>query len=96
MTSYVLSAAARSDLRRIWAYIARDNPRAADGFEAQLMSAMESLAYMPGMGMERSDWTRKRLRFWPVDRYIIAYWPEEKPLRVARIISAYRDIRAVL
>ena len=80
----------------VWAYIAADNPVAADKVEYELYEAMEKLALNPHIGHKRDDLTDKPVRFWNVHSYTVIYNPDASPLMVLRIISNYRDIEALL
>ncbi len=65
MNAYALTPSAKSDLEEIWAYIAADNPEAADGLESDIYEACQLLADNPGIGESRPSWTEKPVRFWP-------------------------------
>ena len=66
MKEYELSPEARDDLQEIWAYIARDNPSAADQLETDIFAACELLVENPRLGHKRPDLTDEPVRFWPV------------------------------
>ncbi len=55
MNQYRVSAEARSDLEKIWLYIAQDNPDAADKYIRMIVSRFPTLASMPHMGRERPE-----------------------------------------
>ena len=57
MKGYELSPEATDDLQEIWAYIANDNPAAADKLEEDIYAACELLAKNPRLGHRRSDLT---------------------------------------
>ena len=57
---------------------------------------MHLLAEMPAIGHTREDLTDKPVRFWPVGRYLIIYRPERRPIEIVRLVSAYRDVTALL
>jgi toxin ParE1/3/4 len=93
MKGYELSPEALADLQKIWAYIAGDNPAAADELEADSYRACELLAKNPRLGHKRSDLTDEPVLFWPVrNHYLVIYQRETKPLKVARILHGSRDI----
>ncbi len=48
---------------------------------------------MPGVGHRRKDVRNPRYRFWRANRFIIAYFPDTRPLQVIRIVGAQRDLR---
>lgn len=89
----IIAPIARDDLEQIWDFIARDSIDAADRVRDEIESAMLQLAEMPGMGHHRQDVTDKNLRFWNVYSYLIAYRYTETELRVARVVSGYRDLK---
>jgi toxin ParE1/3/4 len=95
MSAFVLSAQARLDLQLIWNRIAENNIDAADRVMDEFRLAMRQLAQRPGMGHRRSDVKNPRYRFWSVYSYLIAYFPDTKPLEIVRVIHGARDIRAL-
>jgi len=86
-----LSPTAEADLGQIWAYIARDSPRAADRFLLRLRRQCEVLARSPGIGRIREE-VRPGLRSFPVGRYVIFYHEAPGGIGVARVLSGYRDL----
>lgn len=94
--NYELTEQAEKDLDEIYDTIAADNAMAADQFVDILFDAMDSLARMPGIGHVRSDLTSLPVRFWPVRRYLIIYREEVVSVTILRVVSAYRDIVALL
>ncbi|MCE0521301.1 MAG: type II toxin-antitoxin system RelE/ParE family toxin [Methylacidiphilales bacterium] len=97
MNGYELSPEALADLREIWAYIAGDNPIAADELEADIYQACELLARNPRLGHRRPDLTDEPVLFWPVrGRYLVIYQRALQPLKIARILHAARDAREEL
>jgi plasmid stabilization system protein ParE len=63
MKGYELAPEALADLQEIWAYIARDNPAAADRLEADIYQACELLARNPRLGHKRLDLTDEPVLF---------------------------------
>jgi plasmid stabilization system protein ParE len=96
MSGFDVSEEARQDLREIWSYIARESPDRADAFSERLREAMLKLAASPGMGHRRSDLTPHPFRFWSVGDHLIVYHESKRPLTVFRVLSARRDISAIL
>jgi toxin ParE1/3/4 len=86
-----LSRLAEQDLLDIWAYIAKDNPDAADRFTDLLSQKCDSLCDFPEVGTRRDE-LAPSLRSFPVGRYIIFYRLGDPGIEVARILSAYRDL----
>src|SRR3954468_18931644 len=91
-----ISRLADRDIDRLWRFIARDNPIAADRVEEELHDAMKKLASSPGIGHRRADVADPRYRFWPVYSYIIAYRIERNVLLVVRVIHGARQVRRAL
>jgi plasmid stabilization system protein ParE len=50
---------------------------------------------MPGIGHKRQDLTSRDVLFWTLHSYLIIY-RNSKPLRVARVIHAKRDVKKLL
>lgn len=96
MSRYLLAPEASADLEEIFDYIALDNSDAARRVLDVLQAAMKKLAATPGLGHLRLDLAPEPLRFWQVYSYLIVYRPDEKPLQVARVLHAARDVRAIL
>lgn len=96
MSDFIMSPAASRDLDEIWEYIAEDSLDAADRWVDKLEKAMQLLAQMPAIGHTRKDLTDQPVRFWPVGRYLIIYRPERQPIEIVRLVSAYRDVTALL
>lgn len=93
MTHYRLSSGADRDLHELWAYIARENVRAAD----RLMEALEErfvlLGEYPGAGRERPEFGQ-HVRSFPVGNYIVVYRPISIGVEILRIIRGSRDLDA--
>lgn len=96
MSSYVLSAAAESDLNEIWDYIAQDNVDAADEWVDRLFDAFRSIARTPGMGHRREDLTALPIRFWPVGAYLVLYRAQKQGIEIVAVTRGSRDIPSFL
>jgi plasmid stabilization system protein ParE len=99
MNRWQLTPEAVEDLFDIWAYVARDNPDAANHVEQAIYLACDLLAESPLAGRTRGDLTPLPLRFWlvlPHKNYLIVYDPNEEPLRIIRVVHAARDLPAIL
>lgn len=94
--TYVVSRRARADLIDIQDYIARDNPAAAERVVDGILAAFEKLAERPQMGQVRNDLTDRNVRFWAVYSYMIVYEEADDGIGVARVLSSFRDISALL
>lgn len=99
MSRYQFTPQAITDLFDIWAFIAEDNPAAADQVEEAIFRTCDLLADSPLAGRVRNDLTRLPVRFWlvqPYSNYLIVYRPENKPIQIIRILHAARDLPSVL
>lgn len=85
-----LTPRAESDLYEIWATIAADNPRAADGVIERIMYAFELASDQPGMGAPRPE-LGPTARILIQGRYIAIYEPEADGILVAAIVHGARD-----
>jgi antitoxin ParD1/3/4/toxin ParE1/3/4 len=95
MARYQLTRSAKTDLLKIWNYIAEDNFDAADRLRDEIRAACRRLADMPYLGHVREDILDATHRFWSVRSYLIVYRPETKPLQVIRIIHGARDLKTI-
>ena len=93
MSVYLLTEQAELDLQNIWDYIATESMETADAVAAEIQQAFEKLAQMPGLGHRRIDVRSRRVRFWSVRRFVIAYFPDTQPLQIVRIVGGERDFR---
>jgi plasmid stabilization system protein ParE len=94
---YVLAPQAALDLVEIWRYIkGQSSVTAADRVESVIRERMVFLAGTPGAGHRRKDLTDQDVKFFPVYSYSIAYRSETKPLQIASILHAARDIAQIL
>jgi len=62
----------------------------------KLSKALRFLASTPGSGHRRDDLTDEDVRFWPVFSYLIVYTPTMRPIGIARVLHAARDLEALL
>jgi len=67
------------DLDDIWTYLANEAGAAvATEYVAELVTAIDKLSRVPGMGHRRVDVKTPSYRFWVVKSHIIAYrWDSE-------------------
>lgn len=82
---------ADEDLMDIWAYIAQDNPRAADRLSDEIESKFLLLAEQPYLGPARPD-IAPELRYFPVGNYLILYREIADGIEVARVIHGARRL----
>ena len=87
--------AARSDLREIADYIARDNSDRADGFVEELIAKMETIADRPFSFPARSEWGAG-LRSALHGRYLILFRVDGDLVEIMRVVHGARDIEGLL
>lgn len=92
MNHYVLRKKVRQELDEIWEYIARDDADAADRWIYKLRDSFRMLAENPRVGHTRKDLTDKKVRFWPVGKYIIIYRIQADDILIVAITQGARDI----
>ena len=85
------TAQAEEDLIDIWAYIARDNPAAADRVLDALDEKSHALARNPQMGMARED-IAAGVRHFPVGNYLILYRDLGDGVEVVRYVHGMRRL----
>jgi toxin ParE1/3/4 len=96
MPRYRISPKARADLDEIWRYLAKESGiDRAERILEEIHRAITRLSAMPRMGHHRDDLPDETFRCWEVKSYLIIYKPRPRPIRVARIVSGYRDLRRV-
>jgi plasmid stabilization system protein ParE len=95
MTRFVFTRKAEMDLEQISDYIGERNPEAANGLLDQFEKAFHLLAESPKIGHSRPDLTKQKLKFWPVDSYLIIY-KEADPLEIVRVLSGLRNLIAII
>ena len=96
MHPFRLSNAAFRDLEAIWAYLAEDNPEAADRVILELHRAIRRLSKFPAAGHRRTDLTRLPLLFWTEGRYEILYRVFPEFIEIDAVLHGSRDIPAIL
>lgn len=96
MAKIVRTPLAEADLEQIWAYIARDNPVAADRLIRSISATFELLADNPDLGIRQDD-IRPGLRCKPVRRnYLVFYELVGDELRILRVLHAARKHEDIL
>ena len=98
VNGFVLSDEARSDLFAVWAFVAGDNPHAADKLERDILQGCAALAKRPDIGHRRRDLCADAgVRFHTVRTwYLIVYEIDTDPLRIVRILHGARDVASEL
>jgi toxin ParE1/3/4 len=86
---------AAQDLISIGEFIAAHDLRAADRLLNRIDATCRLLAQQPELGTLREDLALK-LRFFPVDNYLIFYRPIPEGIEVIRVLHRARDFRGQL
>ena len=60
----------------------------------KIQQACKKLAKFPNLGRRRDELI-PRLRSFPVEDYLIFYFPLENGIEIARVVSGYRDLDAM-
>ncbi|GAC1334974.1 MAG: type II toxin-antitoxin system RelE/ParE family toxin [Isosphaeraceae bacterium] len=95
MTKLRLTEQAEADLDEMWAYIAAENPLAADRMVDAVLEGSRMHARFPSMGQNRDD-LRPGLRCFVVLPFVIFYRPMEDAIEVLRILHGARDIGTII
>jgi len=95
MSSFALHPEAYDDIDEIRAYIADDNPDAADRLVTELFERIRQLTQFSNEGFRRPNFTSLPLRFVAVGEYLIAYAPEKNPLWVVAVMHGRRSPRVI-
>jgi toxin ParE1/3/4 len=95
MSPYALHPEAYDDIDEIRAYIAEDNPDAADRMVNEIFDCIRQLPQFPDQGFRRPNLTSLALRFVRVREYVIAYFPEKKRLWVVAVFHGRRSPRVI-
>lgn len=88
--TFRLSAAARQDLRDVRYYIARDNPRRAASFVAELRAVCKRIGEHPA-GYPETDPPRRGRRRAVHGDYLILYAATPRGADILRVLHAARD-----
>ncbi len=90
-----LAAPASRDIEAIIDYVA-DNSSfdAAELLLNRINDQCKRLASFPSMGRKRNE-LAPNVRSFPIDDYLIFYRAIEEGIEVLRVISGYRDLRAL-
>lgn len=80
MSGYTLHPEAFRDIDDIRAYIAEDDPDAADRIVTEIFDTIRGRVWSPHQGYRRPNLSSRALRFALVRVYAIAYAPDLRPL----------------
>ena len=89
---------ALADLRVAVAWIARDDPAAADRLRIAAIQAATAIGEHPLIGPVRPEFAPERFRFLVLRRfpYLVVYEPDSRPPRILRVLHAAQDLAALL
>lgn len=93
MTAYVLTLAAREDLRHIGEYGREEfGLEQALRFQDELDETFNLLAAQPAMGFVRTEYAPASVRFFVRGPAVIAYRWDRRPIEVLRVITGCLDL----
>jgi toxin ParE1/3/4 len=95
VTAVIIADAAERDLEEIADFIARDNPRRAITFIAELRDRCHKIAAFPDAAPLRPD-LGERIRAVAYRGYLLIYWTRPKLVFVLRIVHGARDLPDLL
>jgi plasmid stabilization system protein ParE len=95
MSRYRLEADAKSDIKEIFDYIAKENLPAARRLRDLFKQRFKFLAANPLMGELREDLS-SGVRILSVGSYVIVYYPQDKGIVVTHVVHGARDLEALL
>ncbi|MEO2034941.1 MAG: type II toxin-antitoxin system RelE/ParE family toxin [Planctomycetaceae bacterium] len=91
MPAVHISDRAMDDIVGIWAYIAADNPAAADQLLERISDRCQSYAHQPEIGERRVELGHD-IRCFSVGLYVIYYRPATDGVEVVRVLHGARDV----
>lgn len=94
MRAIIKTREALDDLFEIWAYIAENNPVAADGVLDRIDVACQRLAQFPLSGRDRGE-LAAGLRSLTEGNFLILYRVTETSIQLVRVLHGARDIDAM-
>ncbi|QKQ73792.1 type II toxin-antitoxin system RelE/ParE family toxin [Nostoc sp. TCL240-02] len=96
MTSqFRLTKPAIQDIEQIVDYIARQSGLAqSEGFLSKLDAKFAKIAQFPGIGRLRDE-ILPGIRSLSIENYLILYMPIGQDVEIFRVVSGYRDIKAL-
>lgn len=95
MKRLVVSPTARSDLVKIWKYIASENKSAATSIIREIKASFKTLLTFPELGRRRDE-LKKGLRSFPIDRHVVFYFVTENSVEIVRVLHGAQDIDSIL
>jgi toxin ParE1/3/4 len=94
----VFLSLAIADLENIRAYIARENPKAAQGVAKELKQLIKQLSKLPNLGKPGRVFGTRELITPPIGKtaYVVVYRMQDNRLEVLRVLPGMRDIDRIL
>ena len=89
---FVLTPAARADLKEILLDISEDSPDTAERLRAEFREGLQLLGRSPAIGHFHDELLSRKYRFWNFYSYVVAYDWESKPIRVISVVHGARDL----
>ena len=98
MTRAALSPAAERDILEIVAWIASENPVAAEGFRMALDKLAAIIGGHPRIGASKPHLASPPIRFLPIRGYpyVVVYTPARDPPLIVRVLHGARDLPEIL
>jgi plasmid stabilization system protein ParE len=89
---------ALADLRQAVAWIAREDPIAADRLRVAADRAAKAIGEHPAIGQVRLEFAPERFRFLVLQRFpcLIVHEPDLTPPRILRVIHGAQDLAVLL
>ena len=89
---------ALADLSQAVAWIAREDPAAADRLRVAANRAAKSIGEHPLIGPVRTEFAPEQFRFFVLQNfpYLIVYEPDTKPPRILRMVHGSQDLATLL
>ena len=89
---------ALADLRQAVAWIAREDPIAADRLRIAANRAAKAIGEHPAIGQVRLEFAPERFRFFILQHfpYLIVYEPDLTPPRILRVVHGAQDLAVLL
>jgi len=84
----------RPDLLRIWRWIRRDNPDAADRMLRRISDSFRQIADFPESGAPRPELSRG-VRILPIGNYLVIYRVDERGPIVLRVVHGALDLTQI-
>ena len=94
MLSFTRLPRAKRDLLDLWAYIAADNPKAADATLDRIERLLSAILDNPLMGRARPE-LGEEIRSMPAGNHVVFYRPSPQAIVLVRVLSGYMEVDAV-